>query len=202
MCKSELVEWLWRRKKYPSTFGIIFNFEILCLVSLALPSCFSGWLSFCFYTISSWCTGWGHYHSLFQEGRKLITWIWGSNTNGVLRLVSCWCRPVLFSWLLSVNFSLIDVFLWTLMFLVPINPLYLTGRFPELRDALEKLQLNDAALKVHMTTNTHTILRFCYEFYIILSYVVHNACDKALKKKNYIFSALNDDKGCFTIRYF
>lgn len=41
----------------------------------------------------------------------------------------------------------------SLMSLVLFNPMFFFGRFPELRDALEKLQLNDAALKVRMISN-------------------------------------------------
>lgn len=71
-----------------------------------------------------------------------------------------------------------DRFLCFLMSSLLFNPVYLTGRFPELRDALEKLQLNDAALKVGKISS---ILRY-YEFWHFL--------DPKKKKKGQYFYLL------------
>lgn len=55
-----------------------------------------------------------------------------------------------------------DRFLCFLMSSLLFNPVYLTGRFPELRDALEKLQLNDAALKVGKISSILRYYEFCH----------------------------------------
>jgi hypothetical protein len=55
--------------------------------------------------------------------------------------------------LVLIDFLNSRIKLCALVSLVSSNFILSVARFPELRDALEKLQLNDAALKVQYMTN-------------------------------------------------
>lgn len=103
----------------------------------------SGGVSFSFHKISCRCQGWWHDYSLWKKGRELFTRIRRSNSDGFLWSLSCGCWPVPhLSWCSLLCYSTLSIF--------SVNKFShsLLDRFPELRDALEKLQLNDAALKV------------------------------------------------------
>lgn len=127
--------------------GIFFFWDILIFDTLLCI--LIGGLSCSINKNSSRCQGWWHYHSLWQTSREITPWIWGSHSNGVLWPISCWCGPVIISSCSLLPFHDKIMGLWTFMSLELITLFHIVVRFPELRDALEKLQLNDAALKVN-----------------------------------------------------
>lgn len=110
----------------------------------------TGRLSLCFYTISGRCQGWRYNYSLFKKSSFCFTRIFRSHSNGFLWLVSYRCRPVLY---LPLKFSIFFLSKHALK-------IEFVNRFEELREALEKLQLNDAALKVDFLTFHAAIIHY------------------------------------------
>ena len=127
-------------------FRCFFLIFILHSIKIYWPvdSAVTGWLSLCFYTISSRCQGWWYNYSLFKKSSFCFTRIFRSHSNGFLWLVSDRCRSVLYLPLILSFHSFFNTF-----FIFKID---FVNRFEELREALEKLQLNDAALKVDSLT--------------------------------------------------
>lgn len=127
---------------------------------------FIGGIPFCFNKISCRCQGWWYNHSLWKKSWKLFARLRGSDTNGVLWSVSCWCWSV---WPFTILFKLPCL---TSNFEELVLVQWFLNRFPELRDALEKLQLNDAALKVHsflLAEVYDIILNLLLDFYLLLN---------------------------------
>lgn len=121
---------------------IWFKDKLLSFLIFAFP----GGLSFGINKVCCWCEGGWHNYSFNKKSGDLSSRIWGGYPNGVLRSFSCWCWPVqpLLSYChsLYLSYAFLKSFQSVLLFY------WLFCRFPELRDALEKLQLNDAALRV------------------------------------------------------
>ena len=126
----------------------MFFFWIFILHSIKIywpvDSSVTGRLSLRFYTISSRCQGWWYNYSLFKKSSFCFARIFRSHSNGFLWLVSDRCRSVLYRPLILSFYSFFNTF-----FIFKIG---FVNRFEELREALEKLQLNDAALKVDSLT--------------------------------------------------